>query len=43
MSARAKKTLTKYGLTEESFAALFESQKGCCAICGISEAELRPG
>lgn len=37
MKMRAKKTLNKYGLTETSFTALYESQNGCCAICAISE------
>jgi hypothetical protein len=37
---RSKKILDKYGLTEAMFAALYESQNGCCAICGISEPEL---
>jgi hypothetical protein len=37
---RTKNTLRLYGLTETTFAALYESQNGCCAICGISEPEL---
>ena len=40
MKPRAKKTLQKYGLTEEAFAVLWEAHSGCCAICGISEDEL---
>jgi hypothetical protein len=40
MKPRSKKTLQPYGLTEETFAALWEAHKGCCAICGIVEAEL---
>src|SRR5580700_126854 len=40
MKPRSKTTLQKYGLTEEAFAALWEAQNGCCAICGMSEAEL---
>lgn len=37
---RSQKTLSKYGLTEATFAALYEAQNGRCAICGISEPEL---
>jgi hypothetical protein len=37
---RSKKTLATYGLTEAMFATLYESQNGCCAICGISEEAL---
>ena len=40
MKMRAVKTLQKYGLTEAQFVALYETQKGCCAICGISETDL---
>lgn len=40
MKMRSKTTLKKYGLTEESFKALYEAQNGCCAICGVSEDEL---
>jgi hypothetical protein len=40
MKMRSKKTLEKYGLSEATFAALYESQSGRCAICGISEPEL---
>lgn len=40
MKMRSKTTLRKYGLTEATFTALYESQDGCCAICGISEPEL---
>ncbi len=40
MKMRSKTTLRKYGLTEAAFTALYESQNGCCAICGISEPEL---
>lgn len=40
MKMRLKRTLQKYGLTEASFTALYESQNGCCAICDISEPEL---
>jgi superfamily II DNA or RNA helicase len=37
---RSRKTLAEHGLTESTFAALYESQNGCCGICGISEPEL---
>lgn len=37
----AQSTLRQHGLTEETYRALWESQGGCCAICGISEAELK--
>jgi hypothetical protein len=40
MKMRSKITLNKYGLTEESFTVLYESQNGCCAICEISEPAL---
>jgi hypothetical protein len=40
MKMRSPSTLKKYGLTQEAFTALYESQKGCCAICGIPEVEL---
>ena|SRR5581483_3630356 len=40
MKMRSKTTLRTYGLTEETFTALYKAQNGCCAICGISEAEL---
>lgn len=40
MKMRAKRTLRQYRLSEEAFTALYESQNGCCAICGISEPEL---
>lgn len=40
MKMRSEATLKKYGLTEAAFSALYESQGGLCAICGISEAEL---
>ncbi len=36
---RTKQTLKKYGLTEQSFAALWEAQKGC-VICAIPESDL---
>lgn len=28
------KTLEKYGLTKMDYRMLFESQNGCCAVCG---------
>jgi Recombination endonuclease VII len=40
VKTRSKKTLQKYGLTDEAFAVLWEAHKGCCGICGIAEAEL---
>jgi hypothetical protein len=40
MKTRSQKTLKEYGLNEETFTALWEAQNGCCAICGIPEAEL---
>ncbi len=40
MKMRSRKTLKEYGLTEEMFIALYESQNGQCAICGVSEDEL---
>jgi hypothetical protein len=40
MKMRSKKTLMDYGLTEATFTTLYESQNGCCKICGISESEL---
>ncbi len=40
MRKRSERTLREHGLTEETFKALWEAQTGCCAICGISEAEL---
>ena len=40
MKHRTPHTLKKYGLTQATFVALYEAQRGCCAICGISEAEL---
>jgi DNA-directed RNA polymerase subunit RPC12/RpoP len=32
---------TKYGLTEEELDNLYEKQKYKCAICGVTESELR--
>jgi hypothetical protein len=40
MKPRSTQTLRNYGLTEATFQALFETHNGCCAICGVSEAEL---
>ena len=37
---RNKYLLKKYNLTPEQFNALYEKQKGCCAICGRHESEL---
>jgi Recombination endonuclease VII len=36
----SKRTLKKYKLTSAEYLAIYDFQHGCCAICGISEAEL---
>ena len=35
LAHRRTARLKKYGLTEESFQAMWEEQEGCCKICGI--------
>jgi len=32
---------SKYNLTSEQFLDMYYTQKGCCAICGINESELK--
>lgn len=32
-----------YGLTLEQFQALYDSQDGCCAVCGIHESNFKRG
>jgi DNA-directed RNA polymerase subunit RPC12/RpoP len=32
---------TRYGLTKEQYNELFEKQKGCCALCGKHQSELK--
>jgi hypothetical protein len=36
---RASTLLAKYGITMEQYNKLFQDQKGCCAICGVHQAE----
>ena len=31
----------KFGLTPEQYDTMFEDQKGCCAICGRPQSELK--
>lgn len=31
----------KYGITLETFNLMFQEQKGCCAICGTHQSELK--
>lgn len=40
LKTRSKKTLQKYGLSDETFTLLWTTQAGCCGICGIAETEL---
>lgn len=31
----------QYGITPEDYDAMYEAQKGCCAICGIHQSETK--
>ena len=31
----------KYGITCDDYDAMFKKQKGCCAICGVHQSELK--
>ena len=31
---------SKYGLTVKEYQQMFETQQGCCAVCGISQSKL---
>lgn len=41
IKAFAYRLKTRYGLTVDQYNQLFEKQKGCCALCGKHQSELR--
>lgn len=36
---RYKHLLCTYGVTNEIYSKMYETQQGCCAICGVKESE----
>ena len=38
---RSTQLMIKYGLTPQRYNEMLEAQRGCCAICGVPEAESR--
>jgi len=38
---RARKLKQRYGVSAEEWTAMFENQKGCCAICNTHQKDLK--